>query len=278
MLQYERSKAMTSTDFTANITRFSGFADVYDVWRPRPPAALADVLSPLAGVEQPSLVVDLGSGTGSSTRYWAGRAAAVVGVEPSADMRRQAEAATTARNVTFREGLSHATGLPDACADVVTCSQSLHWMLPQQTFAEAARILRPGGIFAAYDYDWPPITPNWETQAAFRRFTAGMRELERDHLALSGLVSYEKSGHLQRMAESGRFRFTREFMLHNTDEGSAERLVGLALSLGSVQSLRKAGLSEAEIGIDRLRDELAAIGPDGPERWFWTSRVRVGIV
>lgn len=269
---------MSTPSLNANWQRFTGFADVYDAYRPRPPAALADVLGALAGVARPSLVVDLGSGTGTSTRYWAERAERAIGVEPSADMRRQAEAVTSAVNVSFREGFSHDTGLPDACADIVTCSQSLHWMLPDPTFAEAARVLRPGGIFAALDYDWPPITPRWETQDAYRRFTAGIRDLESIRPIREGLISAEKSGHLGRMEESGRFRFTREFMLHHVDEGSASRLVGLALSMGSVQSLRKAGLSDAEIGLEKLRDDLAALGGDEPERWYWTSRIRMGVV
>lgn len=269
---------MSTRSLNANWQRFTGFADVYDAYRPRPPAALADVLGALAGVARPSLVVDLGSGTGTSTRYWAERAERAIGVEPSADMRRQAEAVTSAVNVSFREGFSHDTGLPDACADIVTCSQSLHWMLPDPTFAEAARVLRPGGIFAALDYDWPPITPRWETQDAYRRFTAGIRDLESVRPIREGLISAEKSGHLGRMEESGRFRFTREFMLHHVDEGSASRLVGLALSMGSVQSLRKAGLSDAEIGLEKLRDDLAALGGDEPERWYWTSRIRMGVV
>ncbi len=269
---------MSHPELTANWQRFTGFADVYDTYRPLPPAALADVLCAFAAVERPGLVVDLGSGTGTSTRYWAERADGAIGVEPSADMRRQAQAATAAVNVTFREGFSHDTGLPDHCADIVTCSQSLHWMLPEPTFTEVARILRPGGVFAALDYDWPPITPRWETQEAYRRFTAGIHDLENIHPIREGLISAEKSGHLERMQASGRFRFAREFMLHHTDEGNASRLVGLALSLGSVQSLRKAGLSDAEIGLDRLRNDLAALGNDETERWYWTSRIRLGIV
>lgn len=269
---------MSPTDFTANIARFSGFADVYDAYRPHPPVALAQVLTGLAGSARPSLVVDLGSGTGTSTRYWAAHAEQVIGIEPSADMRRQAQAATSAANVAFRAGFSHETGLPAAHADIVTCSQSFHWMLPGPTLAEATRILRPGGVFAAYDYDWPPITPRWEMQAAYLRFTAGMHQLEQIHPIREDLIKVEKSGHLERMQASGRFRFVREFMLHTIDEGSAARLVGLALSLGSVQALRRAGLSDEEIGLNSLRRDLAAIGEDKPERWFWTSRVRMGIV
>lgn len=267
------------SDLSANIARFSGFADVYDAFRPRPPAALVEVLSALAGVDRPGLVVDLGSGTGSSTRYWSGHAGQVIGIEPSADMRHQAIAATAAANVAFREGFSHDTGMPDNSADIVTCSQSLHWMLPEPTFAEVARILHPGGVFAAVDYDWPPITPRWEMQAAYQRFMAGLRDLEHAHPVRDGLYWVEKSEHLRRMTGSGRFRFTREFMLHTVDDaGSVERLLGLVRSLGSVQSLRKSGLSETEIGIDQLRDDLTGIDGRATQRWYWTSRIRIGIV
>ncbi|MBV8999273.1 MAG: methyltransferase domain-containing protein [Solirubrobacterales bacterium] len=31
------------------------------------------------------------------------------------------------------------TGLPDTCADVITCAQSFHWMEPESTIAEIAR-------------------------------------------------------------------------------------------------------------------------------------------
>lgn len=51
-----------------------GFAERYDRCRPRPPVALPELLPPLAGVRRPHLVVDIGSGTGLSTRIWAGHA------------------------------------------------------------------------------------------------------------------------------------------------------------------------------------------------------------
>ena len=53
-----------STDFSGNIERFSGFADVYDHYRPAPPAILGDILTQLAQMPFPQLVVDLGCGGG----------------------------------------------------------------------------------------------------------------------------------------------------------------------------------------------------------------------
>src|SRR4029079_9847651 len=101
----------------------------YDAYRPQPPLIILDILTQLAQVPRPELVVDLGSGTGLSTTIWAGRAESVVGVEPSADMRRQAELRTSAlsdaANVRYQHGFSTATGLPAGCADHLACSASL---------------------------------------------------------------------------------------------------------------------------------------------------------
>ena len=83
----------------------SGFPEGFDANRPSPPEALVDLLCLEAQVARPSLVVDLGSGTGLSTRLWAGRADQVVGVEASPEMREHAERATRAENVRFEPGV-----------------------------------------------------------------------------------------------------------------------------------------------------------------------------
>lgn len=263
-------------DFTANIERFTGFADHYDRYRPSPPEALAGLLGQFLRREHPKLVVDLGCGSGLSTRYWSGRAHGVVGVDPTEAMLAQARS-VEASGVEYRKGFSHATGLEDACADMVTCSQSLHWMDPQPTFEEAARILRPGGVFAAYDYDWPPVTAEPEVDALYRECMEHSRKLEKAAGVSSEVRQWGKSGHLARMQESGCFRFVRECALHHTDEGNAERVVGLLLSQGHVQTLLKAGYAETDLKIDQLRELAASRIGSHPQRWYWTSRVRVGL-
>jgi SAM-dependent methyltransferase len=267
-----------STDFTATVKRFSGFADLYDRYRPAPPPALADVLCLLAEVERPALVVDLGCGTGLSTRAWSGRAAQVIGVDPSADMLHHAAAATTEPNVAYRAGFSHATGLPAGRADVVTCSQSFHWMEPESTLAEAARVLRPGGVFAACDHDFVPIMAAWQADLAFRAFSERVRAREAREQAGADVPRWDKSGHLARIQGSGRFHYTREILLHHNEMGNAERLVGLALSQGGVQSLLKRGLSEIELGLDQLRADAARLLGDEPQPWYWCMRARVGVL
>jgi SAM-dependent methyltransferase len=266
-----------ATNFSGNVERFSGFADLYDKYRPEPPAILASILTGLADAPTPDLVVDLGCGTGLSTRYWADKAHQVVGIEPAADMRRQAEARTASRNITYRDGFSHQTGLPDHCAEIVTCSQSLHWMEPQSTFQEVARILVPGGVFAAYDYDWPPTTSAWQADAAYVECIHNVQELEKTLTPASPPERWEKHEHLSRMRASRCFRFTKEIVVHHVDQGNAERLIGLLFSQGAVMTLIKNGFTEAQIGIDRFRDTVERALGSGNRTWVWSSRIRLGI-
>ena len=244
------------------------FSAGYDAHRPSPPAALLELLTLAAQVDRPRLVVDLGSGTGLSTRVWADRADEVLGVEASAEMRARAEQATTAPNVRFVHAFAEATGLPDESADIVTCSQSFHWMDPEPTLTEVARILRPGGVFAAYDYDWPPVV-HWEIERAFDE----LRKLSADHRA--GMLRKEE--HVARLAASGLFRHTREATLHSRDRGSAERIVGMARSLGTVNVALGRGSTEEELRLAQLRETAERILGDREVSWFMCYRIRLGV-
>jgi len=266
----------SSDRYRPTLERFSGFADEYDRVRPSPPDALAALLGQLTGVARAELVVDLGSGTGLSTRYWAVRADRVIGIEPSADMRSEAVRRTHSPNVAFREGYSNATGLPEHCARAVTCVQSLHWMEPVGTFREAARILIPGGALVSVDYDWPPVSGSWRADAAWKACEDIADRLE-ESLPGPRPPRWPKPSHRERMQASGWFRSTRELALHHVDEGTAERFIGLLLSQGGVQDLLKAGRSEAELGIDELRAIAGSELGARPRPWYWTARVRVGI-
>ena len=263
---------------TDSVERFSGFAALYDEVRPVPPVAFTEVVVQLARMSRPAVVVDIGSGTGVSAGIWAGRADHVVAVEPNEEMRAMAVARLRSHRGTefeLRDGLAADTGLPDRYAGVVTCSQSLHWLDPDTTFPEVARILRPGGVFAAIDCDWPPAI-DWEVDAAYERMDRATRRLEAER----GVVPkrWEKSGHLARMRDSGLFRWSTELALSNVESGGADRIIALAETQGGVVALRQAGVPDEAIGLDDLRRVAeAALGSDA-RPWWWTYRVRLGIV
>ncbi len=263
--------------FAATIRRFSGFAREYDTYRPQPPAGLALLLAQYTRTSQPRLVVDLGSGTGLSSRYWAEHALRVIGIEPSTDMRDEALRQTKAANVSYQAGYSHDTGLPAECASIVTCMQALHWMEPQSTFAEARRILAPGGVFAAIDYDWPPMTTSWRTDQVWGACNDRAIRLEAT-LPGERPPRWDKASHTTRMRESGCFQFVRESVLHHVDAGNGERSVGLLRSQGSVMDLLKAGYSDQDLGITALESLARSELGSEPAPWYWSARVRIAVV
>jgi SAM-dependent methyltransferase len=265
----------------ANIERFSGFAERYDEYRPRPPVTIADLLTRMAQAERPRLVVDIGCGTGLSTRLWAGRADCVVGIEPSPDTRAYAEQCAVSdgqtANIRFQDGTSTATGLPNGSADIVTCSQALHWMEPEATFVEVHRIVRAGGVFATYDWDWPP-TVHWELEAAYHALMEKVTAMEMERGVYRRVKKWDKTEHLSRMQASGRFRFVREVVVHHTEDGNADRFVGLVRTQGGVATLLlKEELTEREIGLDTLRDVARRTVGNTAVPWHFSYRVRVGI-
>jgi SAM-dependent methyltransferase len=259
-----------------------GFAEHYDACRPQPPPALVALLTQFAGIARPRLVVDLGSGTGLSTRLWAGHAEVVVGVEPNPAMRREAQARTAAlglaTTVRYRAGHAARTGLPNGAADLVTCAQAFHWMEPTSTLAEVARLLRPGGVFAAYDYDVPPAV-HWEVDralaACFERALA--RVIATARARRGGDAFRPKEEHLAQLRDSGHFRYTREVLLHAVEAGDAARLVGLALSTGRVERALAEGASAEELGLPALREAADRVLGPRPQPWYIGYRIRLAV-
>lgn len=258
--------------------QYGGLADMYDAYRPRTPKIIPDILTQLVQVERPNLVVDLGCGTGFSTFIWAKCAKQVIGVDRSDDMRRVAEMKKKklkAKNVRFIAGTSSATTLPDACADIVTCSQSFHWMEPKATLAEIARILRKGGVFAAYDYDRLPII-NFEIEQALTKFWSGLESL-RKKINIQPRDKWEKTEHLARMQASGHFRYVREIHVNSVEKGDAKRLVGFAQTFGSVKTILEHGFTKTEIGLDKLQSTAERILGKEPITWFFSYAIRIGV-
>ena len=211
-----------------NIDRFSGFADLYNASRPVPPELILKIILKYLPAP-PHTVIDIGSGTGLSTMIWRDIAPQVIGIEPNDDMR---NAAPSVNNITYQKGYSNQTGLPDASADVVTISQAFHWMDIPSTLDEVWRILKPGGVFAVYDCDWPPCV-DWVVEQA-----------ESDLVLKCDAINppeckNNKGAYIRQFNEYGKFSFVREVVCHSVEPCTPERMMGIAVSQGCVQGALK---------------------------------------
>jgi SAM-dependent methyltransferase len=258
-----------------SVARFAGFADVYDAARPAPPADLPRFLADWSGRNRPD-VVDLGAGTGLSTMVWAGTARRVTAVEPGADMRavlarRVAGAPAGPTRFAVTGGTAEATGLAGESADIVTAGTAMHWFDHGRAFPEILRVLRRGGVAAAFRPVWPPrIDP--EMDAAFVAFDDQMTRLEADY----GLRPRDAGDdHAASMRRSGLFGHVAEIAMHSREDGDASRVAALARSRGGVAALLRAGATESEIGITALT-EVATARLDRRRPWWWMFSVSLG--
>ncbi|MDX2116239.1 MAG: class I SAM-dependent methyltransferase [Planctomycetota bacterium] len=124
--------------------RFSERVGEYVRHRPDYPPGMFELLLEGLGPASGLVAVDIGAGTGISSRPLAARGCRVIAVEPNADMRAAGMAAGGA-GIEWRGGTGEATGLDAGTVDVVLCAQAFHWLDAGRAMAEFARITRRGG-------------------------------------------------------------------------------------------------------------------------------------
>jgi SAM-dependent methyltransferase len=73
----------------------------------------------------------------------------VIGSDPSAA---QIANAPPRVNIEYRVEPAETSTLADASASLVTVAQALHWLDHARFFPEVKRVLKPGGVFAAWTY------------------------------------------------------------------------------------------------------------------------------
>jgi len=260
-----------------NADRFLGFANTYDLARPQCPQYVIEIAKKYLGCK-PNVVVDLGCGTGLSTLIWNGNSDYVVGVEPNNDMIAIARKnAGNNKNVEFIKGFSNDTAIESAFADVVTCSQSFHWMEPKSTLSEINRILKPNGIFFAYDCDWPPVC-NWKVELSYQKLFQSVDYIETTNPDIKEtFTKWNKNNHLGNIKSSGYFKFVREILFANSEVCTAERFIAIALSQGGLQTILK---KQPDIILPQLNKFEAEIKDVFKEEQFeidFCYRMRIGI-
>lgn len=126
--------------------RFSNRAGYYSKARPDYANEALEFIMSHCRLEAGKKVVDMGAGTGISSRAFATRGLTVCAVEPNQAMLDQAMAETDfADRISYIKAGAEQSGLASESFDAVLCAQSFHWFEPEKALSEFNRLLLPSG-------------------------------------------------------------------------------------------------------------------------------------
>ena len=240
---------------------YSTQAASYAAHRPGYPAPLFDYLAAAAPGRR--LAWDCGCGSGQASLALAERYAAVVATDLSSSEIARAERRP---NLCYAVARADAGPLADATVDLITVAQALHWFAGDGFFREARRVLRRGGVVAAWTYNLLTIMP--PVDALVR---ALYRDLQRWWPA--------EQRHVENGYASLPFPFeplpSPAFSM--TSRWSFDYLLGY---LGSWSAVAACGRETGRNPLARVADELAVAwgNPAAPREVRWLLTLRVGRV
>jgi len=136
---------------------FSGHANIYASFRPGYPEALFDFVSSLP--ERHALAWDCATGNGQAAVDLAERFDRVIATDASGP---QLEHAIPHPKIEYRQAPAEASGLPDGSVDLLTVATAVHWFDFDRFYAEANRVLAPGGALAVWAYNLPRVSPEMD--------------------------------------------------------------------------------------------------------------------
>lgn len=240
---------------------FSGHSADYAKYRPNYPAALFDWLATLTPTHE--LAWDVGTGSGQAALELARRFFRVVGSDAA---EAQLRTAIAHERITYKVMPAERTDLADHSVDLITVAQAIHWFDFDGFYDEVRRVLKPGGIIAAWTYAGTRVAP--EIDAIVKHYyveTVGNcwppeRKLVDEHYRTIPFPFAE--------IEAPPFRMVQHWRL--------EDLLGY---LGTWSATKRYAQARNVDPIEALREPLTrAWGAEGVRLVEWGLHIRVGRV
>ena len=141
----------------AEVPDFSRVAEGYSRSRPVYPAELFDWLASV--VSRREVAWDTATGNGQAALGLADHFARVIATDRSDAQIRHARKHS---HIEYRVAAAEASGLPDDSVDLVVAAAALHWFDLDRFYAEAGRVLREGGVLAAWTYHVAHVEPPFD--------------------------------------------------------------------------------------------------------------------
>jgi len=144
---------------------FSGHAADYREFRPDYPPELFAFLASVAAHHD--LAWDCGTGSGQAAVGLAEYFTRVFATDASAE---QVKNAQPHPRVEYAVAPAEKCPLADACVDLVTVAQALHWFDHDRFYSEVRRVCKPGGLLVVWTYNFHSV--NAEVDRVLTRFRA----------------------------------------------------------------------------------------------------------
>ena len=225
--------------------RFSDRVENYVKYRPHYPEALLEFMKTECGLDQGSVIADVGSGTGISSELFLYNGNKVYAVEPNDEMRSAAEKIfSNDKNFISVNASAEETGLENNSVDFIIAGQAFHWFDLGKSKSEFRRILKKDGYFFII----------WNS----RIFREGFMDDYDDLLLMKFGTDYDKVNHENIDEEVIRGFFSpNEFSVRNFyifQEFDFEGLKGRLLSSSYVPNADDPASAEMLIALEKLFD------------------------
>jgi ubiquinone/menaquinone biosynthesis C-methylase UbiE len=126
---------------------FSKQSATYARYRPTYPPELYDFI--LSHVHGKETAWDCGTGNGQAAKELSKAFSKVFATDIS---QKQLDSAFRAENIFYSVQPAEKTNFVDNSFDLVTVAQALHWFRFDEFYKEVERVIKPGGVFAAWTY------------------------------------------------------------------------------------------------------------------------------
>lgn len=122
----------------------------YAVRRPTYPDALIREVLDFSGVQPGELAIEVGAGTGIATEPILDAGLKVVAYEPGENLANYCRERFEDRDFAAKQTVFEDCDEPDGSVALVYSATAFHWCDPARGYAQAMRVLRPGGTLALF--------------------------------------------------------------------------------------------------------------------------------